>query len=115
MIEIINYQRENKNKIIGYADIILPAMQIPRSILRRIAHLKSGDREWFNMPNFSKQKDDGSYQYLKYWQFETEVYNGQLMESLHPLVKEFCLKNKIEEIVPLDFFQKDIEIEGLPF
>lgn len=103
MIEILNYERATKNKVIGYVDILIPPMTIPKMIIRRIAHLQSGDRKWFNLPTFTKDKGDGSQQYLRYWQFELDAHNGQLLEKLGDRVKDFCYENKIPDIEPLNF------------
>ena len=103
MIEILNYERAAKNKVIGYVDILVPAMMVPKMIIRRIAHLQSGDRKWFNLPTFSKEKEDGTAQYLRYWQFELDAHNGQLLEKLGDKVKEYCMENKIADIEPLSF------------
>ena len=47
MIEVLHYERANKNKTIGYVDIKLPKVGI---IIRKIAHLQDGDKKWFNLP-----------------------------------------------------------------
>lgn len=117
MIEIVNYERVCKNKVIGYVDVVIPAMMVPKMIIRRIAHLQSGDKKWFNLPTFKSEKEDGSFQYHRYWQFELEAHNGQFLEALQEQVKKFCLENKIADIEPLQFvtpenFNSNIE---LPF
>lgn len=114
MIEILNYERANKNKVIGYLDVKVNLNGLAM-IIRRISHLQSGDRKWFNLPTYSKDKPDGSRQYFKYWQFETEAHNGQFLETLTEKVKEFCQKNNIEEIAPLNFDIQTTKNEELPF
>jgi hypothetical protein len=104
MTEILYYERANKKSIIGYVDIKASIKGIP-IIIRKIAHFQSGDKRWFNLPNLSRQGPDGKDEYLRYWQFETEIYNAQLLEGLDEKVKEYCMKNKIAEIIPLDFSQ----------
>ncbi len=99
MIEVINYQRENRNKVIGYVDIKL----WDKIVVRRIAHLQSGDRRWFNLATFPRKKEDGTSDYKKYFEFSTEVHNSQLLDSLSEKVKEFCEKHNIPEIEPLSF------------
>ena len=115
MIEILHYEKVNKNKVIGYVDIKI-SLEKFCVIIRRIAHLQSGDKKWFNLPNFRRDKADGTPNYLKYFQFEQEAHNGQLMNSLAEKVKEFCEKNNIKEAEPIFFERKmDAEYQGLPF
>jgi hypothetical protein len=116
MIEILNYERVNKNKVIGYVDIILPPMQMPKTIIRRIAHLQNGGKKWFNLPSFSKDSSSGEVKYAKYWQFETEVHNGQMLEKLQDLVNKFCTENKIPEIETLNYKSTRVDFpDDLPF
>jgi len=116
MIEILHYEQANKNKVIGFADIKVPILQPVNFIFRKIAHLQNGERKWFNLPTFSRDKPDGSPNFMKYAQFETEVFNVQLMEALHERVKEFCQKNNIKEIEPLNFDNTSIiSSDQLPF
>ncbi len=116
MIEILNYERVSKNKVIGYADIKIPPMQTPSMIIRRIAHLQSGDRAWFNLPNFSRDKLTGEKEYLPFWQFELGPHNGQLLESLTKLVEKYCLDHKIAQIESLSFGGASFDTNAeLPF
>lgn len=116
MIEILNYERVNKNKVIGYVDIALPPMSTPRMIIRKIAHFQSGDRKWFNLASFSRESGGKENKYFKFWQFELEVYNGQLLEKLHEPVKQYCLENKIAEIESLNFQSQNFDVNtDLPF
>jgi hypothetical protein len=101
MIEVLHYERINKNKIIGYVDVKFPKWN--NMIIRKIAHLESEGKRWFNLPSFPRQKADGTLEYLRYWQFELDVHTAQLLEKLSDKVKEYCLKNKIQEIEPLNF------------
>lgn len=103
MIEILNYEAVNKNKIIGYVDILIPEMPMPRTIIRRVPHFQSGENRWFSLPTFTREKLDGTHEYLRYWQFEIEIYNSQLLGSLSEQVKEFCKNKNIKEIEPLKF------------
>lgn len=101
MIEIIKYKRVNKNKIIGYVDIKFPKWN--NMIIRRIAHFQGdGGKRWFSLPSFGEDKPNGQVEYAKYWQFETEAHNTQLLEMLDEKVKAYCLENKIAEIEPLN-------------
>ena len=101
MIEVIHYEKANKNKIIGYVDIKIPKWN--NMIIRKIAHLQSGDRRWFSLPTFSRDKPDGTPNFFKYWSFEFDAYNAQLLDTLPEKVKEFCEKNNIYETPPVDF------------
>jgi hypothetical protein len=115
MVEILHYERANRNKVIGYLDILVPINTPTNLIFRKIAHIQSGDRKWFNLPTFSRVKYDGTSDYLKYVQFQTEVYNGQLMESLSEKVKQFCEQQSIEEIVNMNFENTLRTTDELPF
>lgn len=110
MIEIINYERVNKNKIIGYVDIKLPKINL---VIRRIAHLQNGDKTWFNFPNFKKEKSDGTFQYIPYCQFEQTAHNTQLFDHISTLVKKYCEENKIENPKPFDL--EEFTENDLPF
>lgn len=103
MTEIIHYERCNKNKCIGYVDICVPITKPTNIVFRRIAHIQSGDRRWFNLPSFGREMPNGEMKFLKSFEFQTQVYNGQLMESLPEKVREYCAKNGIEDIAPMDF------------
>lgn len=112
MIEVIRYEKANKNKIIGFVDIKIPKWN--NMIIRKIAHIQSGDRRWFNLPSFSREKPDGTPEYFKYWSFELEVHNAQLLELLPEKVKEFCEKQNISETPPVNF-DEPMDIGDLPF
>lgn len=114
MIEVLHYETANKNKIIGFVDIKVTVNGL-NMIIRKIAHLQSGDRKWFNLPTFSRDKEDGTPQYFKYWQFDLEAHNGQLLEALDDKVKEYCATNNIKEIEPLNFHTPAANMDELPF
>jgi hypothetical protein len=118
MIEVLHYEKANKNKIIGFVDIKVTIDKLTM-IIRKIAHFQNGNRKWFNLPTFTRDKIDGAKYYLKYWQFELEVHNGQLLELLHEKVKEYCTKNNIQEIEPLNFDEQYVSCavadDELPF
>jgi hypothetical protein len=116
MIEILRYETANKGKVIGYVDIKF-ALGEHKMIIRKIAHLQNGDRKWFNLPTFTRDRVDGSKQYFKYWQFEIEVTNGQLMEKLPELVNKFCEEQGIKQNVPISPFESGSKMENddLPF
>lgn len=94
MIEIINYEKVRKNKVIGYVDIKLPKIGL---IIRRIAHLQSDQKKWFNFPCFSKEQHDGKLKFYPYVQFELDAHNGSFFEQLSEKVKEFCEKHQIDD------------------
>lgn len=102
MIEILNYEPANKNKIIGYVDVKVSLKDISM-IIRKIAHFQTGEKRWFNLATFSKEKENGFKEFLRYWQFESEVHNNQFLDALGDKVKEFCEKNNIKPIEPLNF------------
>lgn len=116
MIEVLHYEHANKNKIIGYVDIKVSVNGL-NMIIRKIAHFQSGDRKWFNLPSFGREGSDGNLKYLKYWQFEQEAHNGQLLEALAEKVKLFCKDNNIKETEnePLSFHKPAANIDVLPF
>jgi hypothetical protein len=105
MIEILNYERANKNKLIGYVDIHLPKWGM---IFRRIAHFKDGQKSWFRLPSFIKE-GDSQKEYPAYWEFKTQMHNSQLLEALHEPVKAYCEKYKIADVIPLDFDEDKLE------
>lgn len=118
MTEILYYERENKNKTIGYVDILIPIKKPVNLILRKVSHVQSGDRRWFNLASFNRQKQDGSNNYLKFAQFEIEAYNTQLLEGLGEKLKEYCQKNNIEELQAYNFDESPVtrmDEAGLPF
>jgi len=105
----------NKNKTIGYVDIRVPVLKPTILIFRKIAHVQSGDRRWFNLPTFSREKQDNAQDYLRFCQFETEVFNGQLLDCLGERVKEFCEKNHIEDVPVMGFDEFPTTQDGCPF
>ena len=115
MIEILNYERVNRNKVIGYVDIKLPKWN--NMIIRHIAHIQGNDgNQWFNLPSFSYEDEEGVTKYKKYWEFETQVHNGQLLNSLNELVKKYCEDNHIEEIPTVQLEEPPFNFsEDLPF
>lgn len=115
MVEILHYETANKNKVIGYVDIKVPINRPTILIFRRIAHIQSGDRRWFNLPNFQRTKPDGEAEYMKYYEFHTQVFNGQLTEGLNEHVKAYCHMNGIAEIQNMDFKSMPTSMDELPF
>lgn len=115
MVEILHYEPVNKNKTIGYADIRVQINKPTVLIFRKVAHIQSGDRRWFNLPNFSREKADGSPSYLKFCEFETQAYNNQLLECLPDKVKAYCMEHGIAEIESMDFDSSSGFKDELPF
>lgn len=113
MVEVINYEPVNKNKTIGYVDIIVPILKPTTLLFRRIAHLQSGDKKWFNFPSFQKE-NNGTSTYTKYYQFQEESYNPKLLSSLKEKVEEFCQKHGINEVQEIIHQMKKQE-EEIPF
>lgn len=103
MVEITHYEPANKNKTIGYVDVRVPIVKPTVLIFRKIAHIQSGDRRWFNFPSFSREEAANEKTYHKFCQFEVEAYNGQLLESLTTKVKDYCEKHGIRPVEQIDF------------
>ena len=101
MIEITKYEQVQKGKIIGYVDILLTKWNL---IIRRIHHLQSGDKRWFNFPSFPKEIEDSDskVKYFPYVQFAIDDHNRRLFDKLSVLVTEYCEKNGIDIGVPTD-------------
>ncbi len=113
MVEIIHYEKSSKNKTIGYVDLKIPILKPTTIILRKVCHLANDNKKWFSCPAFARETH-GTTNYFKYFQFETEIYNTKLLESLHDRVKEFCKVHGINEEPQLGFdaFEKE---EVIPF
>ena len=65
MVEVLHYETVNKNKTIGFVDIKVPILKPVCLIFRKIAHVQSGDRRWFNLASFSRDNPDGTPNYLR--------------------------------------------------
>ena len=116
MVEVLYYEAANKNKTIGYADVRVPILKPTVMVFRKLSHIQSGDRRWFNLPSFSRTKPDGTPNYLKFVEFETQVFNMQLLEALNEKVKEFCRINGIEAAEPMKFDEFPPQsVDELPF
>ncbi len=113
MVEILNYEKVNRNKTIGYVDIKVPILKPTTLIFRKIAHLQSGDKKWFNFPSFQKEQN-GAVTYTKYYQFEAQEYNPKLLSRLQDKVAEFCEKHGINEVQEMIQQMKKQE-EEIPF
>ncbi len=115
MVEIIRYESANKNKTIGFVEVRVPIVKPTVIVLRKISHLQSGDRRWFNLPSFSRENPDGTIAYFKYFEFETQVYNGQLLEALNQKVREYCKEQGIHEVEPMNLDTFPTSMDELPF
>jgi hypothetical protein len=103
MIEIINYSRvTDRDSIIGYVSIRLPRMVMPQTIIRRIPHFQKGERRWFGLPSFTETTETGK-NYPRFWEFENQIHNSELLEKLSELVKSYCLENKIADVESISF------------
>lgn len=90
MIQIVKYEKFIKKKIVGYVDIRLDNFGI---IIRRIAHLSTGEKRWFNFPAYSIPREQGGFDFIPYVQFESNGNNGDFFKRLGRLVDEY-LKNE---------------------
>jgi len=116
MVKIIHYERANKNKTIGYVDVMVPIIKPTVIFVRKIAHVQSGDKRWFNLSSFQREYGDAPPSYHKHFEFETQVHNTMLLESLSEKVREYCAKNGMEEVETMDFNTfPSIDENDLPF
>lgn len=114
MIEVIHYEKANKGSVIGYVDIKINSMH--NLIIRRINHIHSNGRSWFNLPSFLREKGDGKPDYLRYCEFESNIHTGQLLDKLSELVKEYCERNSIQSLELINFDVPPMDSnEDLPF
>ena len=90
MVEVLHYEKSEKGKVIGYADLRVPILKPVVLILRKVAHLASGDKKWFNLASFKRQNSDGTDTYLKYAEFENKIFNSHLFEKLNAKIDEYC-------------------------
>ncbi len=114
MIEILHYEPVNKNKLIGYVDIRVTIHGVGQ-IYRKINHLADGEKKWFNVPSFKRDVNDPQGTYEAFYEFDKKIHTNQLLEALHEPVKQYCLKNKIAEIKPLDLSGPIQDFGTLPF
>jgi len=80
-IEILNYEKANKGKVVGYLDI-KATLKEPTIIAKRIAHLESNGKSWLNLPNFILELPDGSKSFVPWWQLYPQTTNAQFMEAI---------------------------------
>ena len=96
MIEILKYEKADKNKIIGYVDVKVSVTKPTEFIFRRIAHLSSNDKKWLNYPSYPKQMDDGKPQYLRYAEFQEDTLNKKFFELLAVELKSYLEKYPVQ-------------------
>ena len=113
MLEIISYEKvpvhERKGKTIGYVDIKIAAKK-GKMIIRSIAHMQDGEKEWFNLPARKRQGQEGKDRYDRYWEYESAEDTKLLLYGLRDQVKQYLEQNKHNETSNIDFLN-----EGLPF
>lgn len=100
MVEVINYEKVNKGKTVGYVDIKLTINKPTTLILRRIRQIESNGKKWLAMPNFTQESSlngELSNKYIKYYEFEIEDYNIKLLSGLKEKIAEFIEKNLSNE------------------
>ncbi len=116
MVEILHYEKvTNKNKTIGYVDIKLQILKPTTIILRKVSHVQSGEKKWFNMAAFPREASN-KLEYFKYFQFEEDEYNKKLLSSLQLKVDEFCKKHNLyQEQETLGFPSFIATEEDIPF
>jgi|GEM_PF-4688325 hypothetical protein len=93
MIEVLKYEKATRNKVIGLVDVKIHLKNI-EMIVRGVAHLQSGEKEWFRLPTFSKPTRDGKWDYIRYWQLEDEESNEYLLKEIAKSVRGY-LENPI--------------------
>lgn len=96
-IQILNYEKVNKNKVIGYVDIRIPKWGVT---LRRIAHLQSGDKSWFNFPMFSQEQANDKLKFTPYISFDQPMHSSEFFKTISDLVDDFLSKGPISETIP---------------
>lgn len=114
-MEIIYYEKAEKNKTVGYVDLRIPIVRPAVLILRKLPHLGSGNKRWFNLASFNRPKSDGSNNYLKYAEFENQMANSYLLENMSEKVKVYCEKHGIREMEEINFDEFPKASEELPF
>ena len=97
MIEIINYEKAEKNKVIGYVDVKVTISKPTTFILRKIAHLESQDKKWMNFPSYPKEQVDGTPKYYRYAEFNEQALNTSFLNLLAEELKKYLEKEKVEE------------------
>ncbi len=97
MIEIINYEPVDKNKVIGYADVNITFKNPVTLTFRRISHLSNNGKKWINLPCFSKPNTNGGLEFHRYMEITDQSRNVKLMEMLSEEIKKYMELNRIEE------------------
>lgn len=116
MVEVLHYEKANKNRTIGYADIRVPINKPTVLIFRKVPHVQSGTKRWFTLPTFQRQNEKEESAYIRFCEFEMKANNEVLLGSIADKVKEFCKENGIEmeEMIDFEKFPEQSDKE-LPF
>lgn len=99
MIEILYYEKvvKESSKVIGLVDIKFPMKDMQGNlvpmIFRKVAHLQSGEKRWFNLANFKRPKGNGQDAYLPYAQPEQSSHITNILEHLPKLVEKYIELN----------------------
>jgi len=86
MVEIIYYEKVEKNKTIAHVDVKVPILTPTTIVIRNIAQLKTGDRKWLAFPSFKRDEI-----FHKYFQFENEEYNKVLIKKIDEELKKYLM------------------------
>ncbi len=111
MIEILHYEEANKGKVTGFVDVSVEIEKPVKIILRKVAIVANEGCKWYNLPNF-KRGEEPNHKYLKYFEFDRDDYNKNLMKSLADKVEEYISKNKVVNFQ--DAFKQVLD-DNLPF
>jgi len=109
MIEIINYEPADKNKVTGYVDVKVTINKPATLIFRKIAMLNNNGKKWLNFASFPKPSQDGSQKYFRYAEFTDFSHNAKLLELISEELSKYLQEHKIEKEEPL------IDETHLPF
>lgn len=94
MIKILRYEPCNIGSKLATLDISIDIEGVAL-IIRNLAHLKKGEREWFNFPTF--QRIEGGYSpkktYPRVIEYENPETNQALLASLHEAVKAYHIEH----------------------
>ncbi len=92
MVEIVNYEPVNKNKTIGYVDIKIPILKPTTLLFRRIAHLQSGDKKWFNFPG-KEYESEGKKKFYQQVALINRSHSDEFNRSVLAALSNFFDKN----------------------
>lgn len=112
MIKILNYTPLSKGAVIGTVDVLVDDKRLPM-IIRRIAHLKKGDREWFNFPQYKEDALNSSANgapgsYIRYFEYGHAELNNKFLVALHEAVKAHLASHSVQS----DIFKQPDPLES---